>query len=75
MSMSITHTPSVFQKKAKHGTFARKKNGARPLNPYIFGTSVTKGISQAYLYGHTPFCIQKGGKTSLQLMSSKQTFL
>ncbi len=31
----------------------------RPMDPYIFRISVTRGTSQASLYDHTPFCIQK----------------
>ena len=29
---------------------------------YIFRSNVTRGMSLAYLYGHTPFCIKKSQK-------------
>ena len=36
---------SVFKKKPKNGTFARKKDGVRPKSPYIFRISVTRRMS------------------------------
>ena len=65
MSMSIGHTPFCI-KRAKNGTFGqKKKNGARPTNPYIFRISVTRGMSLAYLYGHTLSVSPKNAKNGI----------
>ena len=52
----------------------------RPTNPYIHRISVTRGMSQAYLYDHNSFCNgtlarKKNGATGLKLQHADTTWL
>ena len=71
MSMSIWPYPSNLKKTTKSGTFARKKNGARPTNPYIL-ESVSPRECHKHIYKATPLSVLKNNNNKMVLTLEKR---